>query len=696
MPRRSSPRSPRSPTTPRSPSRVFDEVADARGVVASSDPGQPVRDRPRSGRNGARQGDLQQPGPARERARDRPSAAGPSSSRAADRADGRRDRIGEALESLAGETSRRGLLARAGAALLGRHGRRPSSRKVVKPGDAARLHQLLRPHLHDRARASIRSACRGSTRSGYPHPPQRRRPDRQHRPAGERPRACRSTHDGDLLRDPDGLPLPPAPRTKVCKRDRAAYDIEAHPQGSWYRCCGGTVRKLWDCCSHTQTADQRRCRAARLLLRRAQGLLRDLLPDPGPMLSAALGPTWVSAVSVLELTLAGAALLVGLTGAWSPCGFSMIETVGLGGRRGRTLRRRSPPAPRSPGRASLGGVVTFGLARPGAVALHGAERARRLSGRGGDRGGGGGRRGARACGSCRRCAASCRSAGGWTMPLPLAAGLYGILLGLGFTTFVLSFGVWALAGISVALGDPGHRARDRRSHSGSGGRMPVVAVAPIVDTPARRQVHRADGRAAGALSRLSARRCGDPGAGRGGADRTGIATAARTEVANGADPSADRQGAGLPAPGRAGVVRFRGQVYDLPGRDPAVGGPYAAVISAGDRIQILNRYDRSDHRFGLGAERQGARDLTRWLAYLTVDGEALHAASARRMQPPRPILARRSGWPRWRGPAQIGHPSLDGGRVFYAVSRRHRNAIKRRNLKTGKAGTVLRSRLPSS
>ena len=41
------------------------------------------------------------------------------------------------------------------------------------------------------------------------------------------------------------------------------------------------------------------------------------------------------------------------------------------------------------------------------------------------------------------------------MPMPVAAGLYGILLGLGFTTFVLSFGVWALAGISVALGDPG-------------------------------------------------------------------------------------------------------------------------------------------------------------------------------------------------------------------------------------------------
>ena len=40
------------------------------------------------------------------------------------------------------------------------------------------------------------------------------------------------------------------------------------------------------------------------------------------------------------------------------------------------------------------------------------------------------------------------------MPVPLAAGLYGVLLGLGFTTFILTFAVWALAGVSVALGDP--------------------------------------------------------------------------------------------------------------------------------------------------------------------------------------------------------------------------------------------------
>ena len=56
--------------------------------------------------------------------------------------------------------------------------------------------------------------------------------------------------DGDLKRDPDGLPLPPAPRTKVCDQTAKTYGFEAHLQGAWYRCCGGTVRKLWDCCGH--------------------------------------------------------------------------------------------------------------------------------------------------------------------------------------------------------------------------------------------------------------------------------------------------------------------------------------------------------------------------------------------------------------------------------------------------------------
>ena len=64
------------------------------------------------------------------------------------------------------------------------------------------------------------------------------------------------------------------------------------------------------------------------------------------------------------------------------------------------------------------------------------------------------------------------------LPVPLAAGLYGVLLGLGFTTFILSFAVWALAGISVALGDPQTRASLIGLAFGAGRALPVIALAP--------------------------------------------------------------------------------------------------------------------------------------------------------------------------------------------------------------------------
>jgi hypothetical protein len=63
------------------------------------------------------------------------------------------------------------------------------------------------------------------------------------------------------------------------------------------------------------------------------------------------------------------------------------------------------------------------------------------------------------------------------MPLPLAAGLYGVLLGLGFTTFILTFAVWALAGVSVALGDPALGVAIGLAF-GAGRLLPVVVLAP--------------------------------------------------------------------------------------------------------------------------------------------------------------------------------------------------------------------------
>ena len=46
---------------------------------------------------------------------------------------------------------------------------------------------------------------------------------------------------------------------------------------------------------------------------------------------------------------------------------------------------------------------------------------------------------------------------------------------------------------------------------------------------------------------------------------TSTATAARTEVGNGADPSATGKALAFQRPDRAGVLRFRGQIHHCPG-----------------------------------------------------------------------------------------------------------------------------------
>jgi hypothetical protein len=391
-------------------------------------------------------------------------------------------------------------------------------------------------------------------------------------------------------------------------------------------------------------------------------------------------------MSVLELSLAVAAILIGLTGAWSPCGFSMVETIGLAGDRGRRWTTIAACATFVPG-ALLGGIATFGSLSALGEAMHGA-----------------GGRLAYAVAAAIAVAAAAAEARGmrivpqirrqlpegwrWTMPLPLASALYGILLGLGFTTFVLSFGVWALAGISVALGDPGAGLLIGAAF-GIGRAIPVLAVAPLVDTalgircvelmaerPALYRIFRfGDALTLGLVAAALA---------------TSTATAARTEAGNGADPSATGRALAFQHHGRAGVLRFRGQIYDLPGRDPAIGGPYAAVISGGDQIQILNRYDRNPIGSVPAPSAQAVAISRGWLVYLTVDGDR-YALRARRLEhPANPGKVR--GIASVSLPVQIGHPSLDGGRLFYAVSKRRGNSIRRRSLNSGKGKTVLRSR----
>ena len=82
-------------------------------------------------------------------------------------------------------------------------------------------------------------------RDGAPVDDLGRRVNRQGQPVDER---------GNLLLDPDGRSLPPAPRSRLCLDIVARrFGMRTYDDGSWYRCCGGHVRRLLDCCSYSQT-----------------------------------------------------------------------------------------------------------------------------------------------------------------------------------------------------------------------------------------------------------------------------------------------------------------------------------------------------------------------------------------------------------------------------------------------------------
>jgi hypothetical protein len=157
-----------------------------------------------------------------------------------------RDRFGDALDSLAADTSRRGFLARVGSGLLAATVGGVVA-KAVKPGEADAFHFC--GHTFTTGSCIHPLGLPRVDARGFPiRPGDGRRVDNLGRLVNDEGLPIR--HDGSLKRDPDGQPLPPAPRTKVCGQTAREYGFEAHLQGAWYRCCGGTVRKLWDCCAH--------------------------------------------------------------------------------------------------------------------------------------------------------------------------------------------------------------------------------------------------------------------------------------------------------------------------------------------------------------------------------------------------------------------------------------------------------------
>jgi hypothetical protein len=169
------------------------------------------------------------------------------------------------------------------------------------------------------------------------------------------------------------------------------------------------------------------------------------------------------------------ALAAGVTGAWSPCGLSMVDTLAPHGYARRLRTSLAACATFALG-ALAGGALTFGglalagaaLGAGGPVAV-GAAAVVAVAAAAAEA------RGLRIAPQIRR---QVPEAWRRVLPVPVAAAGYGVLLGLGFTTFVLSFAVWALAGASIALGDPALGLAIGLAF-GAGRALPVICLAPF-------------------------------------------------------------------------------------------------------------------------------------------------------------------------------------------------------------------------
>jgi hypothetical protein len=160
------------------------------------------------------------------------------------------ERIGRALESIAGDTSRRGFLSRVGAAMTAITAGGLVAR-AIKPGDADAFHFCGHTYTTGSCIHPYGPALPRIDHDGYPVRPSDGHPiDNIGRLVNSRGEPVNDK--GKTLRDPDGRPLPPAPRTKICELTAQRYGFSPSNDGSWYRCCDGHVRKLLDCCGHIQ------------------------------------------------------------------------------------------------------------------------------------------------------------------------------------------------------------------------------------------------------------------------------------------------------------------------------------------------------------------------------------------------------------------------------------------------------------
>ena len=154
-------------------------------------------------------------------------------------------------DSLARDTSRRGFLARVGGALVALTAARTVG-NLIGPSESEATYYTFCGHTYTTGSCPHPAGLPRIDSRGFPL----RASDGQ--PIDDIGRTVNGDgqpidEDGQILSDAEGNPLPPAPRTTLCDRAGDLYGFKPHVDGSWYRCCGGKVRQLRDCCAHRNT-----------------------------------------------------------------------------------------------------------------------------------------------------------------------------------------------------------------------------------------------------------------------------------------------------------------------------------------------------------------------------------------------------------------------------------------------------------
>ena len=278
--------------------------------------------------------------------------------------------------------------------------------------------------------------------------------------------------------------------------------------------------------------------------------------------------------------------------------------------------------------------------------------------------------------SCRRFAARFPS----LAPRPalaLAAGLYGFLLGLGFTTFVFTFAVWALAGVPSRSAIPARAAIGLGF--GAGRALPVVALAPrgggdahaaMAERPRiLRALRVAD---AVALAACAAALLAAP------------AQAATVVVKPATDPSVDAATLAFQQPGAGGFLLTGVTRAAAPGAHPAVGGGRLAYAGNGT-IEVRAPADPA-FAVSIPAAADAIAVNAGWVAWRTREptGDALWA-SPLAAPAPRRVLGVSD-------PLQLGRPALAGDELLFHVAGASATRIEGISLVTGARRTLRKQR----